>query len=73
MQIKQIYMSLLVGMLAIVLSGCFPFGPEEVSEFDVVATFYNESFNLIFSIINSDIFPGLSISPFVFLLSTRSL
>lgn len=45
MQVKQIYMSLLVVTLAVILAGCFPFGPEEISEFDVVATFYNENFN----------------------------
>ena len=45
MQVKQIYMSLLVITLAIILTGCFPFGPEEISEFDVVATYYNEDFN----------------------------
>lgn len=45
MQIKQFGVLVVVVILAVVLSGCFPFGPEDVSEFDIVATFYNENFN----------------------------
>jgi hypothetical protein len=45
MQIRKISISLLAITLAIMLAGCFPFGPEEISEFDVVATFFNENYN----------------------------
>ena len=45
MQVKHFGVLVVVVILAVALSGCFPFGPEDVSEFDIVATFYNENFN----------------------------
>ncbi len=42
MQFKPLILTALLGLT---LTGCFPFGPEEIDEFDVVATFYNENFN----------------------------
>lgn len=45
MRNKKLVILFIIVALGAILAGCFPFGPEEVSEFDIVATLYNENFN----------------------------
>jgi hypothetical protein len=45
MRTNRLLIFFTVTLAAMILSGCFPFGPESVEEFDIVATFYNENFS----------------------------
>ena len=38
-------LSLLVAGSMFILQACFPFGPEEIEDFDIVGTFYDENVN----------------------------
>lgn len=39
-----LFISLLISMI-FVLQACFPYGPEDIEEFDIVATFYDKNVN----------------------------
>jgi hypothetical protein len=43
--VRQIVIPIMIILLAGIFGGCFPFGPEDVSDFDIVATLYNENYN----------------------------
>ncbi len=38
-------LSLLLLSIMMLLQACFPFGPEDIEEFDIVATFHDENYN----------------------------